>query len=184
MNKLEKLLKAADFAANKHKRQKRKGINGEPYINHPLEVAHILASVGKVEDADILIAAILHDTVEDTDTTKEEITELFGENVAEMVMEVTDDKSLSKAERKQLQIEHAPHLSNGAKQIKLADKMNNIGDITNNPPENWSDERRFEYVQWGKKVVSGLRGVNENLEKEFDELVEKSKSMINSPRNS
>ncbi len=178
MNELEKLLKAADFAAQKHKRQKRKGLNGEPYINHPLEVAHILASVGKVEDIDILIAAILHDTVEDTDTTKDDIIEIFGENVAEMVVEVTDDKSLPKAERKHLQIEHAPHLSLGAKQVKLADKMNNIGDITNNPPENWSDERRLDYIKWGEKVVAGLRGVNQNLEKRFDELIAEAKKKI------
>ena len=178
MNDLEKLLNAATFAAQKHRRQKRKGINGEPYINHPLEVASILASVGKVEDTDVLIAAILHDTVEDTNTTKEEISEMFGDNIAEMVLEVTDDKTLPKAERKQKQIEHAPHLSVGAKQIKLADKTNNIGDILNNPPENWSDERRADYVEWGKKVVAGLRGVNEDLEKNFDNLIAKANEKL------
>lgn len=178
MNDLEKLLKAANFAAQKHKRQKRKGINGEPYINHPLEVAQILVSVGKVNDTDILIAAILHDTVEDTDTRKEDIIEIFGNNVAEMVMEVTDDKSLPKAERKRLQIEHAPHLSNGAKQIKLADKTNNIGDILHNPPENWSNERRADYIEWGQKVVAGLRGVNEDLEKNFDKLISKANKKL------
>ena len=178
MNNLERLLKAADFAAKKHKCQTRKGINGEPYINHPLEVAHILASVGKVEDADILIAAILHDTVEDTETTKEDIIEMFGKNVAEMVMEVTDDKTLPKAKRKQKQIEHAPHLSVGAKQIKLADKTNNISDILHNPPENWSDERRIDYIKWGEKVVAGLRGVNKNLENNFDELITEANSKL------
>jgi guanosine-3',5'-bis(diphosphate) 3'-pyrophosphohydrolase len=178
MNNLEKLLKAAAFAAQKHKEQKRKGVNGEPYINHPLEVAHLLASVGQIEDPDILIAAILHDTVEDTDTTKEDITEMFGKNVAEMVMEVTDDKSLPKAERKLLQIEHAPHLSSGAKQIKLADKTSNIEDITNNPPHDWSIQRRLEYIDWGQQVVAGLRGINMGLEKKFDELISVAKDKI------
>ena len=176
MNNLSKLLQAASFAAKKHKLQKRKGDDGEPYINHPLEVANLLANVGKVEDFDVLIAAILHDTVEDTDATKEEITELFGVKVCGYVMEVTDDKSLPKAERKQKQIEHAPHLSAGAKQIKLADKISNIKDVTNNPPHDWSRERKIEYINWGEKVIAGLRGVNKDLEDYFDEIVGKAKA--------
>ena len=120
----------------------------------------------------------MHDTVEDTETTKEEIEKLFGETVAKMVLEVTDDKSLPKAERKQQQIEHAPHLSDGAKQVKLGDKISNIRDVMENPPDGWSDERRLEYVEWGEKVVNGLRGANENLEKHFDELVAEAKQKI------
>ena len=178
MNNLAKLLQAASFAARKHISQKRKGNDAAPYINHPLEVANLLANVGKVEDYDILIAAILHDTVEDTETTKEEIEKLFGERVAEMVLEVTDDKSLPKAERKQKQIEHAPHLSDGAKHIKLGDKISNIRDVMENPPDGWSDERRLEYVEWGEKVINGLRGANENLENHFDELVTEAKQKI------
>lgn len=175
MNNLTKFIEAASFAAKKHRRQKRKGADEEPYINHPLEVANLLANVGKVEDYDILIAAILHDTIEDTETTKEEIAELFGKQVSEMVLEVTDDKSLPKAERKQNQIEHAPHLSTGAKLIKLGDKSSNIRDVTENPPDFWSNERRLEYIIWGEKVIAGVRGVNENLEKHFDELVAQAK---------
>jgi GTP diphosphokinase / guanosine-3',5'-bis(diphosphate) 3'-diphosphatase len=178
MSNTAKLLQAASFAAVKHTKQKRKGNDAAPYINHPLEVASLLANVGKVEDTDVLIAAILHDTVEDTETTKEEIAELFGENVAKMVMEVTDDKSLPKAERKQLQIEHAPHLSDGAKQVKLGDKISNIRDIVENPPDGWSDERRREYVEWGEKVVAGLRGANADLENHFDGLVKRAKSKL------
>ena len=178
MNNLGKLLQAASFAARKHISQKRKGNDAAPYINHPLEVANLLANLGKVEDFDVLIAAILHDTVEDTETTKEEIAALFGEPVAQMVMEVTDDKSLPKAERKQLQIEHAPHLSDGAKLVKLADKISNIRDVSENPPDGWSDERRREYVEWGKKVVAGLRGANADLENYFDELVSEAKQNI------
>ena len=178
MNNTAKLLQAARFASAKHVSQKRKGNDGEPYINHPLEVANLLANVGKVEDHDILIAALLHDTVEDTETTEAEITELFGESVTKMVLEVSDDKSLPKAERKQKQIEHAPHLSVGAKHIKLGDKISNIGDVMKNPPDGWSNERRREYVEWGEKVVAGLRGTNENLEKHFDELVAQAKSEL------
>lgn len=175
MNNLKTLAQAISFAAKKHKTQKRKGADGEPYINHPLEVLNLLTIVGNVENYDILIASVLHDTIEDTETTKEEITELFGEKVCEMVLELTDDKSLPKAERKQLQIEHAPHLSDGAKQIKLCDKISNIRDVMENPPHDWSKERQIEYVEWGEKVVAGLRGANENLENHFDLLTAKAK---------
>jgi GTP diphosphokinase / guanosine-3',5'-bis(diphosphate) 3'-diphosphatase len=180
MNDLSTILKAASFAAKKHTHQKRKGADGEPYINHPLEVANLLANVGKVEDYNILIAGILHDTVEDTETTGEELTELFGAEVCGFVLEVTDDKSLPKQERKQKQIEHAPHLSRGAKQIKLADKISNIRDVTENPPHDWSKERRLEYVEWGEKVVAGLRGVNSELEKCFDETVSRARQKFES----
>lgn len=175
-NDLTTLIGAINFAAQKHRAQKRKGADGEPYINHPLEVLNLLANVGKVEDFDVLIAAVLHDTIEDTKTTKEEITELFGAPVCKMVLELTDDKSLPKATRKQLQIEHAPHLSEGAKQIKLCDKSSNIRDVTENPPHDWSDARKTEYIEWGEKVVAGLRGANENLENYFDDLLAKAKT--------
>lgn len=175
MNDTAKLLQAAKFAAVKHISQKRKGNDEAPYINHPLEVANILANVGKVVDYDVLIAALLHDTIEDTETTREEIAEMFGESVAKMVLEVTDDKSLPKAVRKQKQIDHAPHLSHGAKQIKLGDKISNIRDVMENSPDGWSIERRREYVEWGEKVVGGLRGANAELENHFDELVNRAK---------
>ncbi len=178
MSNSAKLTKAASFAAQKHINQKRKGDAAAPYINHPLEVANLLANNGNVEDTDILIAAVLHDTIEDTDATKEEITEIFGERVCGLVLEVTDDKSLPKAVRKQKQVEHAPHLSDGAKQIKLGDKISNITDIMNDPPAGWSKERRLEYVEWGEKVVAGLRGANTQLENHFDELVKKAKKEI------
>ena len=182
MNDLPKLLEAINFAAKKHSTQKRKGADEQPYINHPLEVLNLLINVGKIEDYNVLIAAVLHDTIEDTETTKEEITELFGADVCEMVLEVTDDKSLPKAERKQKQIEHAPHLSRGARYIKLGDKISNIRDVSENPPDGWSDERRLEYVEWGEKVIGGLRGVNENLENYFDELVAAAREAIEKPR--
>jgi guanosine-3',5'-bis(diphosphate) 3'-pyrophosphohydrolase len=118
-----------------------------------------------------LIAAILHDTVEDVGVKKEEIVERFGERVAGIVMEVTDDKSLPKAERKQLQVDHAPNLSTEAKLVKLGDKISNIKDVTDSPPADWTLERRREYIEWGEKVVEGLRGSNQALEKRFDQTV-------------
>ena len=175
MNDLSKLLEAASFAAKRHTGQKRKGSDGEPYINHPLEVANLLANVGNVSDFDILIAAVLHDTVEDTGVTKEELEARFGQKVADYVSEVTDDKSLPNDERKRLQIEHAPHLSHGAKLIKLADKISNIADVTNNPPHDWPHERKVAYVDWGENVVAGLRGANPELEKRFDEIVKQAR---------
>ena len=177
-NEISKLIQAINFAAKKHSRQKRKGADEQPYINHPLEVLNILVNVGKIEDYDVLIAAVLHDTIEDTKTSAEEITELFGADVCGYVLEVTDDKSLLKAERKQLQIEHAPHLTNGAKYIKLADKISNIRDVSENPPDGWSDERRLKYIEWGEKVIAGLRGVNANLEKYFDETVSSARQTL------
>lgn len=176
MNNLTTLVEAINFAAQKHKTQKRKGADAQPYINHPLEVLNLLTGVGKVEDFDVLISAVLHDTIEDTATTEEEIAELFGAPVCRMVLELTDDKSLPKARRKQLQIEHAPHISMGAKQIKLCDKISNIRDVLENLPDGWSDRRRGEYVEWGEKVVAGLRGANKSLEKHFDDLISEARA--------
>jgi GTP diphosphokinase / guanosine-3',5'-bis(diphosphate) 3'-diphosphatase len=180
MDPLSTILRAASFAAKKHKEQKRKGADGEPYINHTLEVANLLRNVGGVEDPEILTASLLHDTVEDTATTFEEIEKEFGKVVAGLVREVTDDKSLPKAQRKHLQVEHAPHLSTGAKQIKLADKISNIRDVTANPPDGWDLPRRREYVDWGENVVAGLRGANPELEELFDEVVKEARLSIGS----
>lgn len=178
MNTIDKLLHAASFSAQQHKLQKRKGENGEPYINHPLEVANMLANIGGIDDVDVLMAAILHDTVEDCGVTEQELRDLYGGTVAGYVLEVTDNKALPKAERKLLQIEHAPHLSPGAKAIKLADKISNVTDVTNSPPADWPIERRQEYIEWGVKVVAGLRGVNPKLEAKFDEAVERARRTI------
>ena len=173
MTDLSTIFAAATFAAEKHMHQKRKGSDGQPYINHPLEVANLLVDIGSITDTDTVAAALLHDTVEDCDVSFAEIEERFGSVVAGYVRELTDDKSLPKAERKRLQIEHAPHLSTGAKQIKLADKISNVSDVSKSPPEGWSEERRREYVEWGQKVVAGLRGANGALEREFDKVAEK-----------
>jgi guanosine-3',5'-bis(diphosphate) 3'-pyrophosphohydrolase len=178
MKSLATILDAASFAAKKHTGQKRKGSDGEPYINHPIEVANLLVSVGKIEDGNMIVAALLHDTVEDCGVSYEEIEEKFGTVVASYVRELTDDKSLPKEERKSLQIEHAPHLSHGAKQIKLADKISNIRDVIENPPDGWDVQRRREYVEWGEKVVAGLRGANPGLESLFDNVVSSARAEL------
>jgi guanosine-3',5'-bis(diphosphate) 3'-pyrophosphohydrolase len=165
------LLKSISFAAEKHSTQRRKDSDASPYINHPIAVATVLASEGNVDDEALLIAAVLHDTVEDTETTFEKLEEVFGIDVTNIVREVTDDKSLPKATRKELQIEHARHASSRAKQIKIADKICNIRDILNSPPADWSIERRQEYLEWTQKVVNGCRGVNTCLDQVYDDAL-------------
>ena len=164
------LLRAMTFAAEKHKNQSRKNAGGTPYINHPLAVAELLAREGGVADITVLVAAVLHDTIEDTETTRDELKTLFGPEVAGVVAEVTDDKSVPKAERKRRQVEHAAHLSPRAKLVKLADKICNVRDVADDPPKDWPLARRQEYFDWAKSVVDRLRGVNEPLESKFDQL--------------
>ncbi len=165
------LLGAVLFAATKHKDQRRKGHSTVPYVNHVIEVAELLARVGGITDVAVLQAALLHDTVEDTETTFEEVEEKFGADVQRLVEEMTDDKSIPKAERKRLQIAHATAMSERGKLIKIADKISNIRDIVDRPPPDWTWERRRTYVQWGEDVVAGCRGVNVKLEALFDMVV-------------
>jgi guanosine-3',5'-bis(diphosphate) 3'-pyrophosphohydrolase len=162
------ILRALAFAAHKHRDQRRKDAGASPYINHPIALADILCNEGGIDDPGVLCAALLHDTVEDTATTAGELGALFGAQVRTLVMEVTDDKSLPKADRKRLQIEHARALSDGAKLIKLADKVANLRDVADCPPAGWTLERRQEYFDWAKAVVDGLRGVHPELETVFD----------------
>ena len=164
------LFKALAFSAEKHRTQKRKDIDKSPYINHPIALANILAQRWVI-DENVLCAAILHDTIEDTETTADELRKHFGEKITSIVLEVSDDKSLEKEERKQLQIDHAASLSKEAKLVKLADKIANITDIINTPPAGWSKERKQEYFAWAKAVVDNLRGVHQGLEGDFDDLV-------------
>jgi GTP diphosphokinase / guanosine-3',5'-bis(diphosphate) 3'-diphosphatase len=165
------LLTALRFAADKHRDQRRKDRNASPYINHPIQVADILWKIGGVRDVITLASALLHDTLEDTNATPEEIQTLCGVEVLSVVNEVTDDKTLSKVERKRRQIEHASSLSIRAKQLKLADKICNVYDIAHAPPLNWSRKRRHDYLQWSEQVVAGLRGVNPALEYYYDEIL-------------
>lgn len=160
------LLRAIRFAAEKHRGQTRKGVDASPYINHPIEVAELLARHG-VDDLETLQAAVLHDTIEDTHTSPEELEREFGMAVRDLVLEVTDDKALPKYERKRLQIERAPHKSPRAKLIKIADKLCNVRDVAENPPDNWSMERRLEYLTWAENVVAGCRS-GASIEEAFD----------------
>lgn len=161
------ILRAAEYAADKHRKQRRKGRKKRPYIGHCIEVAALIANVGKVDDANILAAAMLHDVVEDTKITREEIAREFGPEIDALVAEVTDDKTLDKKKRKQLQIEHAPHLSYGAKIIKIADKISNVREIGVDPPKDWDVERRLEYFIWSKRVVDAIGDVNPELQERF-----------------
>lgn len=167
---LARLLEAAAFAADRHRHQRRKDVDATPYINHPLEVARTLTEAG-VNDVEVLIAAVLHDTVEDTETTYEDVLRAFGQRVASLVMEVTDDKSLAKAERKRLQVLNAPKKSDGAKMIKIADKIANLRDIQNSPP-NWTDNRIAAYVTFAEDVGTGCSGVNIELDRMLVEQVQ------------
>ena len=171
---LSLLFKALAFSAEKHTKQRRKDIDKTPYINHPISLANILAQRWVI-DENVLCAAILHDTIEDTQTTADELQEHFGEKIASIVLEVTDDKSLEKSVRKQMQVEHAASISHEAKLVKLADKIANITDIINTPPADWSTDRKKEYFDWAKAVVDNLRGAHQGLEKDFDDLINKAK---------
>ena len=165
------LLKAVAFAADKHRTQRRKDADASPYINPPIALANVLANEGGVTDVVVLSAAVLHDTIEDTNTTAEELTAIFGAKITATVLDVTDDKSLDKHDRKQRQIEHAPHISKEAKLVKLADKICNLRDILAAPPADWSPERKQGYFDWAAKVVAGVRGVHPELEAVFDGLL-------------
>ena len=171
---LSLLFKALAFSAEKHTKQRRKDIDKTPYINHPISLANILAQRWVI-DENVLCAAILHDTIEDTETTVEELQEHFGEKITSIVLEVTDDKSLEKSIRKQMQVHHAATISHEAKLVKLADKIANITDIINMPPVDWSSDRKKDYFDWAKAVVDNLRGAHEGLEKDFDDLINKAK---------
>ena len=160
--------RALDFAARKHVHQRRKGELAEPYVNHLSDVARLLAEATGGEDIAVVIAGLLHDTIEDTDTTFAELATEFGPEIAELVGEVTDDRTLPKAERKRLQVETAPHKSARARMIKLADKTSNLHSMIASPPKDWSSQRRREYIEWAERVAAGCRGVNAYLEQEFE----------------
>jgi guanosine-3',5'-bis(diphosphate) 3'-pyrophosphohydrolase len=162
------LLHALAFAADKHRHQRRKDVHASPYINHPIELAHLLAGTGGVDDLVVLQAAILHDTIEDTETTYEELVRHFGAAVADVVAECTDDKNLGKAERKALQVAHAPHRSARAALVKIADKTCNLRDVAASPPAEWSLQRKREYFDWALNVVDALPPTSPTLRAAFD----------------
>ncbi len=164
------LLKAIAFAAEKHRHQRRKDPEASPYINHPIDLANVLLNEGGVSDTTALCAAILHDTLEDTQTTPEELAREFGGEIRDIVIEVTDNKKLKKRKRKELQVKHGPHLTTRARLVKLADKICNLRDVATNPPTRWPLKRQIEYFDWAKAVIDNLRGSHTKLEAVFDEV--------------
>lgn len=169
-NPIPAILAAVHFAAQKHANQRRKGRLAEPYINHPIEVAELVSNAPEEPDTNLVIAALLHDTIEDAGVTREELAEHFGPEVADLVAEVTDDKSLPKYEPKRLQIENAPKKSVGAQALQLADKVSNLRSIANSPPVDWDERRKVEYIAWAKRVVDGFTAPNGMLKAQFDDL--------------
>lgn len=169
LNETARIMEAARYAAEKHANQKRKGEAGEPYVNHVIEVAHLVSTVAG-DDTNVVIAALLHDVIEDTDVTPEEMRRQFGQDVTDLVMEMTDDKTLPKKERKRLQVLHAPNMSARAQTIKLADKISNLQSILVSPPAKWDYERKRQYFDWGKQVVDALSSPNPILKEEFERV--------------
>ena len=163
-----RIIAALAFAAHKHRDQRRKDAVASPYINHPIALTNVLVNEAGVDDENVLIAAILHDTIEDTETTEQELVAEFGPKIASVVMEVTDDTALAKEERKRLQVEHAGRISRCAKLVKLADKICNLRDMAASPPTGWSRQRKQEYFDWAKAVIDEMRGVHPALEHIFD----------------
>lgn len=166
---MQTITKALDFAAEKHRDQRRKDKYASPYINHPIDVLNILVQSG-INATNILTAAILHDTVEDTDTTLDELVKEFGAEIASLVSEVTDNKALNKIERKKLQITHAASASSGAKCIKIADKLSNLSDLAANPPAKWSPAEIRGYFVWSYCVLEGTRGICAELDQRVNAL--------------
>jgi (p)ppGpp synthase/HD superfamily hydrolase len=167
------LARAWRVAAERHVDQRRKGERAEPYVNHLAEVADLVAEATNGNDPNLVVAAVLHDTIEDTGLTYAELQSQFGTDVADLVAEVTDDKQLPSTERKKLQVEHAGHISARAKVLKLADKTSNLRSIANSPPPDWSGDRKQQYLKWAREVVAELRGVNVWLEGQFDEAAKR-----------
>lgn len=174
------LLKALHYAADLHKDGRRKGKAGEPYVNHVIEVAELLARVGGVHDVAVLQAAVLHDVVEDTEASFEDVERGFGPEVRRIVEEVSDDKTLPKEERKRLQVEKAPALSAAAKMVKIADKISNVCALMHSPPSEWTDERRLDYLDWSARVVDGCRGCNPRLESYYDKALAQCRTLLGS----
>ena len=172
------ILKAAHFAAMKHRDQRRKDHASSPYINHPIAVALMVAEIGDVDDPEVIAAALLHDTIEDTDTSPEELEAEFGVRVRGIVEEVTDDKHLRKVERKRRQIEHASQLSFAAALVKLGDKISNVTDITNAPPAGWDVDRRREYLDWAEAVIANCPKVNRKLEERFSQVLREGRAKL------
>jgi (p)ppGpp synthase/HD superfamily hydrolase len=169
---VHRILNATEFAAGRHQNQARRNKEHTPYIVHPLHVAHHLLMTGHIYDADILMAALLHDTIEDTETTLDELRSHFGYKVQHLVDELTDDKQLKKEERKRIQIQKASDISLEAALIMLADKLSNLSDILESPPIGWDEERTTHYFLWAQEVIKNLPPVNPFLLDAVETVIE------------
>ena len=178
MNDLLVVTRAFNFASQRHSKQRRKGEAQEPYINHLAEVALLVAEATRGKDPNLIAAALLHDTIEDTYTTREELATCFNDDIANLVNEATDDKTLRKEKRKQLQITNASKKTQRAKILKLADKTSNLRSIANSPPKNWDSLRKTEYIDWALLVVAGLGNVPIELKTHFDAAVKKARNSV------
>ena len=176
------ILKALNFSARKHRDQRRKDQAASPYINHPIGLVNILWNEARVMDTPVIVSALLHDTVEDTATTFEELELEFGQTIRRIVEQVTDDKSLPRQIRKQLQVEHAGHISDQAKLVKLADKISNVRDLVNSPPADWSLTRKQAYLTWAKQVIDQMRGTHVQLEALFDQIYQQGMTLLSGDR--
>lgn len=162
------IIDALGFAARKHRDQRRKDHAASPYINHPIALVEVLCNEAGVDQVEVLCGALLHDTLEDTQTSLDELVAAFGPAIAAVVQEVTDEKSLAKAERKRAQVAHAGQLSRDARLVKLADKICNLRDVARTPPVGWDLARRQAYFDWALEVVDEMRGTHVELEALFD----------------
>jgi len=170
-------IRALAFAAEKHRDQRRVDAEARPYINHPIALTRVLSVEADVHDPEVLCAALLHDTIEDTDCTEEELRREFGDRITSLVLEVTDDTTQPKQVRKQRQIDEAAKKTPAAKLVKLADKICNLRDILRSPPPKWTLQRKQDYFDWSEKVLAGLRGTHPVLEKLYEELLARKREL-------
>ena len=183
MNDTVLITHALRFAAERHSSQRRKGQAKEPYVNHLAEVSELVADATEGKDANLIAAALLHDTIEDTETSSDELVATFNNDIAQLVADVTDDKSLPKQDRKHLQVVNSRAQNMRVKLLKLADKTSNLRSLANSPPENWNTERKQAYIDWAIKVAAGLKGVNPWLEERFDEALRRAQKTLQQTTN-
>ena len=183
MNDTVLITRALRFAAERHSSQRRKGQAKEPYVNHLAEVSELVADATEGKDVNLIAAALLHDTIEDTETSSDELVATFNNDIAQLVADVTDDKSLPKQDRKHLQVVNSRAQNMRVKLLKLADKTSNLRSLANSPPENWNTERKQAYIDWAIKVAAGLKGVNPWLEERFDEALRRAQQALQQTTN-
>ena len=183
MNDTVLITHALRFAAERHSSQRRKGQAKEPYVNHLAEVSELVADATEGKDVNLIAAALLHDTIEDTETSSDELVATFNNDIAQLVADVTDDKSLPKQDRKNLQVVNSRAQNMRVKLLKLADKTSNLRSLANSPPENWNTEQKQAYIDWTIKVAAGLKGVNPWLEERFDEALRRAQQALQQTTN-